>query len=141
MKLVNLDDLKNTTAVRDAAPVEFAKATHGIVRESEVDVLFMMAPKMTDEGVIVSESDRRLIRIKVWSKSRPGLFSYTDIKCAGRSRDEMARACEFAAPALGERQEILYGDVHELSVLSRKAKEHFKELCVHLESENALSGS
>jgi hypothetical protein len=141
MKLVNLNDLKNTTTVADATPVEFAVATHGIVRESQVDVLFMMAPLMNDDGIIQSESDRRLIRIKVWSKKRPGLFSFTDIKCAGRSRDEMARACEFAAPALGERQEILYGDVHELSVLSKKAKEHFNELCAHLERENALSGS
>jgi hypothetical protein len=138
MSKANLADLKNTTAVADARPVEFAKATHGIVRESQVDVLFMMAPVMDDEGIIRSESERRLIRIKVWSKKRPGLFSFTDIKCSGKSRAEMARACEFAAPALGERQEILYGDVHELSVLSRKAKEHFNELCDHMEREKAL---
>lgn len=121
-----LSDLKLTTAAPGAEYVPYAKGVHAIVRESQVDLLFMLAP---EDYIGQPQLDRALIRVKVWSVKRPELNSFTDIRIKGKTKDEITRAVEFAAPALGERQEILYGDKHELSVLSREAKKHYLSLC------------
>lgn len=138
---VDLTQLAKTETVDSAEYVPFAEATHAIVKESQVDILFMIPPQIDDLGILHSIDDRlkkRLIRVKVWSKKRPELCSFTDIACAGKSQAEMSHAIEWAAPALGERQEILYGDKHELSRLSRDAVKHFGELIAVLTKQGEI---
>lgn len=115
--------LKGTTDMRaaDVAPVMAARATHGIVRESPVDILYMTAP-----------DGSRLIRVKVWSKLKPGLFRFTDIQVQGNSQAAMKRKCGTAAGAITEQLIAIYGDVLEPGFCARMAEQHFDELCKHM---------
>lgn len=128
-KKSSMADLMQTTHVPDADIIKAESGVHAIVRESQVDILLMLGEREYAEQ---SDQERAFIRVKVWSVIRPELCSFSDIRCKGKNRDEMARAIEFAAPALGERQELLYGDKHELSRLSVSAKKHYLDLCEEL---------
>lgn len=125
----DLKDLKHVQAVDGAAPVSCAVETHGIVRESPVDVMMMLAPERYAGEPI---SDRRVVRIKVWSNIKPELFSFTDIRVPGNTKQEMHRKCVFAAASLAERQIIMGTGSNEPSYTARKAGDHFIELCEHL---------
>lgn len=131
----DFDVLKKTEVVADAAPVE-GQAAAAIVGESRVDVLFIIQDEWDYSGDQPkwngSLADRRNIRVKVWSVKKPALFSYTDIKVTGKNAAEMAKACEYAAAALAERQCALYGDNHEIVRCARAGFTHYKELVEHL---------
>lgn len=131
----DFDVLKKTEVVADVAPVE-GTATHAIVGESRVDVLFIIQDQWDYSGDTPkwngTLADRRHIRVKVWSVKKPALFSYTDIKVSGKSASEMAKACEYAAAALAERQCALYGDAHEIVRCARAGFTHYKELVEYL---------
>lgn len=116
--------LKHTTALNtpDITPVSGLMVTHGIVRESPVDILYM-----------IDANKERFIRVKVWSKVKTGLFRFTDIKCFGQSKTDMLRNVGMAAGAMAEQLIALYGDLVEPSECARKAGDHFRELCEHLE--------
>jgi len=122
-----LAHLKGTTNMRDprVMPVMNAVMTHGIVRESQVDILYMK-----------DRQDRRLVRVKVWSKVRKNLFRYTDIAVQGNSRREMQAKCGIAAGAIAEQLIALYGDTLEPSECAKSAGKHFDELCAYLETRN-----
>ena len=124
----DFDILDKTTIVDDVAPVAGAIATDAIVQESQVDVLLMLSPGWTPG----TEGAHRLVRVKVWSKIKPTLFSYTDIPVPGKSQREMAKAVEYAAAALAERQCVLYGDMHEIARCALGARKHFIELCAYI---------
>lgn len=123
-----LAHLKGTTNMNDGGvmPIMNAMMTHGIVRESQVDILYMK-----------DKRDRRLIRVKVWSKVRKNLFRYTDILVQGNSRRQMTAKCGIAAGAIAEQLIALYGDTVEPSECAKSAGKHFEELCVYLETRNA----
>lgn len=126
-----LSELKHTTALTnvDIAPVLDATATHGIVRESPVDLMYMLAP-MTYIGE--PEKDRRLIRVKVFSKVKPSLFRWSDIRVSGRSETEMQSMCGMVAGTLAEQLCAIYGDTVEPSECAKAAGQHFRELVEHL---------
>lgn len=126
-----LSELKHTTALTslDIAPVMDAKATHGITRESPVDLMFMLAPM---EYIGQEERERRLVRVKVFSKVRPGLFRWSDIKVSGRSETEMQSLCGMVAGTLAEQLCALYSDTVEPSECAKAAGQHFRELVEHL---------
>lgn len=130
-KVKFLSELKHTTALTspDVAPVVDAQMTHGIERESNVDIMFMLAP---EEYIGQPERDRRLIRVKVWSKVKPSLFRFSDIKCAGKNEQEMLSACGMVAGILAEQLQALYADTVEPSECARDAGRHFRELVEHL---------
>lgn len=128
--------IETITKVADAVPVESAIATHAISNESMVDVLLMLEPRI-DMYDVRSESDRRLIRVKLHSKVKPALFSYSDIVVKGKSVYEMAHAVEFLGGALAERQAIMYGDKHDPSECAKLARRHYAELCDYLDGSQA----
>lgn len=123
--------LDSTTKVEGAEPVEAAIASHGIVKESQVDILFMIEPR-TDMYDLRSKKDRRLIRVKVHSKVKHALFSYTDFRITGNTIDEMAHKVEFAGGALAEKQCIMYGDAHDPGECAKLARRHYFELCQYM---------
>lgn len=129
-----LTALKNTTTIRQSdIQVELgAKTTHGIVNESNVDVLYMRA---TDG------SGERLVRVKVWSAVRKGLFRFTDIKCAGNSESEMTQKCGYAAAACAEGLCVLYGDTIDPGRAAASAVKHFEELVEFLRKEQQKVGA
>jgi hypothetical protein len=124
--------LKGTTSIRDltVTPVLNARVTDGIVRESQVDILYMLDP-----------NDERLIRVKVWSKVRRGLFRFTDIPCAGHTEREMQAKCGIAAGAIAEQLIALYGDTVEPSECAKSAGQHFSELVKYLEQQRTARKS
>lgn len=125
--------MKHTTALTtpDVAPDPTGRTVSGIVRESPVDVLFML-----------NEGNERLIRVKVFCKTREGLFRFTDIKCEGNTRDEMAQKVGVAAGAIAEQLCALYGNGSaEPSDCARWAGQHFRELCELLAKQTSQEAS
>lgn len=129
----DFDILNKTTVVEEARVVdsEDTLVTHGIVKEGRVDILFEIE-RPTDQYDIRSIAERRIVRVKVYSVAKPLLNSSTCISVKGRSQAEMARACEFAAAALAERQCGLYNDHHDPVEFAKLGRKRFNELCVHL---------
>lgn len=134
----DFDILKKTTLVGEAQAIsaDDTVMTDAILRESMVDILFEIEARR-DVHDIRPTNDRRVIRVKVWSKVKPNLNSSTTIAVMGRSQSEMARACEYAAAALAERQCGLYGDNHNLVEIAKAGRDHFNELCRELARKRA----
>lgn len=136
----DFDVLKTTTKVAEAEALaqDRTLVTHGIVKESRVDILFEIE-RPQDIFDIRSVADRRVIRVKVHSVAKPNINRSTVIRVNNRSQSEMARACEFAAAAIGEQLCALYGDKFDPSELAKKGRQHFNELCAHLARAAATS--
>jgi len=99
----------------------------GIVRESPVDILYERNPVTGD----------RYIKVKVWCKTRPGLFRFTHVKVAGTEREMQAKV-GITAGVIGEQLCELYGNLAaEPSECAKYAGRHFHELCEHLRKVNA----
>ena len=126
----DLNDLRHVQAVEGAETLDYGVATHAVERESPVDIVLMVAPA---NYVGEPPKDRTFVRVKVWSKVKKNIFSYTDLHVPGHNRSEMHKRCCFAGAMLAERQIVMFGDAHEPSYMARKAGEHFNELCDHLE--------
>jgi hypothetical protein len=123
--------LKETTQVHgsvDIAPQIDSTVTYaGIVRESPVDILYERNPV----------TGQRYIKVKVWCKTKPGLFRFTHIKVAGSER-EMQQKCGVVAGVMAEQLCALYGNLAaEPSECAKYAGRHFHELCEHLRRQNA----
>lgn len=126
-----LGALKETTSFRDAdvrtQSVEAPNSmTHGIIRESQVDVLYMMTP-----------DERRFIRVKVWSLVKKGLFRYSDIFVAGNSQTEMIKKCGMVAGVCAEGLIAQFKDLVDPSECARKAGQHFRELVEFINTSRA----
>lgn len=124
-----LSALKHTTSHHgspDITPVGDTQLHSSIVRESPVDMEYRV------------RGSERFIRIKVWCKTKEGLFRFTDIKVSG-SRDEMQQKCGVTAAILAEQLCELYGNLSaEPSECAKAGGRHFRELCDHLEAQAAL---
>jgi len=134
-KRPSLDELKHTQKSEGAAPEMDLVTTHGVVKESQVDILLMQAPR--ENLLLLPTSDNFYIRVKLWSKRRPELNSYSDIYCKGKTKAEVATACEFVAAGLAERQITLYMDSHDPYTIAKEAKKGFLALMSYLETHRA----
>lgn len=125
-----ISELKNTSRMPNGeAAVRTDLSLHtGVVRESPVDVLFM-----------VRDDVERFIRIRVHSNVRPKLHRYSDFPVAGMTQNQVQQKCGVVAGIIAEQLGALYGDTVDPSDCARWAGRHFRELCDHLEKQRTLS--